>query len=395
MSLTVTSAEDGAKARSLEPRWTRCLRAGLTVLLLLPCMAGAGQESTAGPDQPGQHEPGQPEEVPREENDATDAGDPSENTTDSTDPCDVREVGDEQWIDQFRREVFESVCESARWFDGFFGSRRFDEEARKTHGRVGLQLIYDEFEGVEVDGTLKVRVDFPNLDERVNAFLGRDDQKTFLTGADDGLDFFPSFFRQEGGEEWLLGLGYRPVSSDRGSFDLDVGIEVETPIDPFVSARYRYYWLPADDALVRARQTVYWTNQRDFGTGTRVDYERPLGSSTLGRAAAGVVWDGQTEGIDWDAGVTLFHGFSNDRAVSLFVGIDGETGRDVPIEDYGTRFTYRQRMLREWFFGEIIAGVTWPRDRLDQTRELAWHLGFGFEIYFSGEDLFSRDGSGD
>ena len=44
-------------------------------------------------------------------------------------------------------------------------------------------------------------------------------------------------------------------------------------------------------------------------------------------------------------------------------------------------------MLREWFFGEIIGGVTWPRDNLEEQREMAWHFGFGFEIYFSGKDL--------
>ncbi len=173
----------------------------------------------------------------------------------------------------------------------------------------------------------------------------------------------------------------------RSSLDFDVGIDVDTPVDPFVRARYRRYWLLGDDFLLRARQTLYWTNQRDVGTGTRIDLERPIGSRTLARLAGNLVFDDQTEGADWDTGLILYHGFSPDRAISWFVGVDGETGREVPIETYGTRFTYRQRMLREWFFGEVITGVTWPRDTLDEKRELAFHLGFGFEIQFSGEDL--------
>lgn len=303
------------------------------------------------------------------------------------DPCKVASPRDEPGLEHFRREVFETVCEAAQWFDGFFGSRRFDEEARRTHGRVGLLLLYDDFEGFDVDGTLKVRVDFPNLENRVNAFLGREDEGDYLSGADNRLDFLPTFFEREGDQDWLLGLGYRRPGSDRGSFDVDVGIEAESPPDPFVRARYRYLWPLDNDAIFRVRPTVYWTNQRGVGYGTRADYERPLGERTLARVAGNLITDDEVDGVEWDTGVTLYHGFSNDRAVSIFAGIEGETGRDVPIEVYGTRVTYRQRMLREWFFGELVGGVTWPKDDPLMQREAAWHFGVGFEIFFSGEDL--------
>lgn len=303
----------------------------------------------------------------------------------ATDPCQVRAPRDEEPIDQFRREIFETVCETAARFDAFFGNQRFDEEARRTHGRAGLRVIWDEHDEFEVDGTLKVRVDFPNLDQRLNAFLGREDRDDFLAGAENDLSFLPTFFEREGGQEWLLGLGYRPVGTDRSSLDFDVGVEADFPLDPFVRGRYRYYWLLTDENLLRARQTVYWTNQKNWGSGTRLDFERPISDRTLGRWTGEVVFDGETEGGDWNSGVTIFHGFSPYRAVSWFVGVDGETGHEVPIRDYGTRFTYRQRMLREWFFGEVITGVTWPRDTLEEQREMSFHIGFGFEIQFSGE----------
>ena len=355
----------------------------------------AGQETSSQSERPPQQVNQPTNEVPEDEpnpaeleDDGADSSDEqARNEAAAANPCAVRTNGDEERLDQFRREVFESVCESAAWFDGFFGSQRFDEEARLTHGRIGAQLVWDEHEGIEADGDLKVRVDFPNLDHRLNAFLGREDADDFLAGAEDNLDFLPTFFEREGGQEWLLGLGYRPVGDDRSSLDFDVGIDVDFPVDPFARARYRRYWLLGDDFLLRARQTVYWTNQKDLGTGTRIDLERPIGSRTLTRWATSASHDSETEGVNWDTGITVFHGFSPDRAISWFVGIDGETGREVPLESYGTRFTYRQRMLREWFFGELITGVTWPRDTLEEDRELAFHIGFGFEIQFSGEDL--------
>lgn len=304
-----------------------------------------------------------------------------------TNPCEVRTTGREARLDKYRREIFETVCETAARFDGFFGNRRFDEEARRTHGRAGLRLLWDEHDGIDLDGNLKVNVDFPNLDHRVNAFLGREDRSEFVSGGQNDLDFLPTFFEREGRQEWLLGLGWRPVSSDRSALDFDAGIEIDTPVDPWVRTRYRHYWLLGDDNLLRARQSVYYTREKKLGFGTRVDFERPVSARTLARLTGNVRFDDETEGGDWDTGVTLYHGFSPDRAIAWFVGVNGETGHEVPIQDYGTRFTYRQRMLREWFFGEIITGVTWPRDNLQEQRELAYHIGFGFEIQFSGEDL--------
>jgi hypothetical protein len=366
----------------------------LAALLLLPpgVMAVAEEPVQAEELQPAETEPIEEQaetepveeaDPPEEEPDAESEETVTRRPPVSDDPCEVRRAGEEERLDRFRREVYESVCEAAQWFDGFFGSRRFDEEARQTHGRIGLQVVWDEYDGFDLDGRLKVRVDFPNLDRRVNAFLGREDEQAFLTGSEERLDFLPTFFQREGGEEWLLGLGYRPVGNDRSALDFDGGIHVATPVDPFVRARYRYVWLIGDDNLLRARQTVYWTNQRDVGSGTRVDFERPVGTRSLVRWSGNMVFDGQTRGADWDSGVTFFHGFSDDQAISFFAGIDGETDRAVPIENYGTRITYRQRMLREWFFGELITGVTWPRQHLHEQRELSWHFGFGAEIYFS------------
>ncbi|MCA1732222.1 MAG: hypothetical protein LC732_01305, partial [Acidobacteria bacterium] len=311
----------------------------------------------------------------------------------SENPCEVGKPRDEARLDKFRRGIFETVCEAAAGFDGFFGSRRFDEEARRTHGRAGARVILDEHEGVKLDGTLKVKVDFPNLDHRLNAFLGREERDEFLTGDEGDLNFLPSFFEREGGEEWLIGLGYRPVSNDRSALDFDVGVDIDSNIDPFVRTRYRYYWLVGNDNLLRARETVYYSDHKGLGSATRVDYERPLGWKTLARVSANLVFDDETQGGDWNSGITLYRGFTPNSAVAWYVGINGETGKEVPLEDYGTRITYRQRMLREWFFGEILTGVTWPRDNLQQTRERAYHFGVGFEIQFSGEDLFRKAGA--
>lgn len=368
------------------------LRGGLLLALCLPVAGPASaQQEPPSPSPPAAtQEAGEAEvgEDVGEENAATPSvADPAEPDSARLDPCEVAAPADEPRLDQVRREMFETVCESARWFDGFFGSRRYDDEARKTHGRAQLRVVYDEHDELEVDGRLRARYELPNLDSRVNAFLGRDDEEELLTGAEDSFDFLPDFFRGEGREEWIVGLGYRPVSGDRSQTDFDVGVEVRTPLEPFVRGRYRHYWLIGDRNLLRAQQSLYWTSQRGTGGTTSFEFERPIGRQALVRWGNRGTLDEESAGVEWFTGLTLYHGFGPDQAVALSIGAEGATDHEVPLHEYGSRLTYRRRMFRDWFFGELIGGVSWPREEVGQEREAALHLGFGFELQFSGEDL--------
>jgi hypothetical protein len=345
--------------------------------------APAGDEPAAAPEaaEDDGAEPPADDAAAAEETEAAAAERPSR------DLCEVAAPADEPRLDQLRREMFETVCESARWFDGFFGSQRYDEEARKTRGRAQLRVVYDEYDDWEIDGRFRARYELPNLDRRVNAFLGREDEEEFISGTDDTFRFLPDFFRGEGREEWIVGLGYRPVSGDRRQTDFDVGVDVDTPLEPFARGRYRQYWLVGDRNLLRAQQSLYWTSQRGFGATTHFDAERPVGDQFLMRWSNRGTIDEESAGVDWFTGVTLYHGFGPDQAIALSLAAEGATDHDVGLHEYGSRVTYRRRMLREWFFGELIGGVSWPRESLLEDRDMAWHFGFGFEIQFSGEDL--------
>lgn len=309
----------------------------------------------------------------------------SKNGAGLANPCQISPDSEEEWIDRMRRGVFETVCGSARWFDSFFGELAFDREARRTHGRLRVRAIHDEFEGFDTDVSLRARVRFPNLDERLNAFLGREDEEDFFRGRDEELNLLPDFFRQADEREWLVGLGYSPVGRAREKFDIDGGIEVRFPLEPFVRGRYRRYWVVDDKHLLRLRETVFWRNQRGLGNTTGLDAERILGPELLLRWGGRGTIDQATEGVEWDTGITLFHALNRDNAFSYFIGASGETDAEVPLQEYGGRITYRRRMFREWLFGEVLAGITWPREESHRERDMAFHLGFGIEIQFGIE----------
>jgi hypothetical protein len=40
--------------------------------------------------------------------------------------------------------LYRSMCSTAVWFDGFFGSTRFDDEYQATHGSLAVGTLWDE-----------------------------------------------------------------------------------------------------------------------------------------------------------------------------------------------------------------------------------------------------------
>lgn len=356
--------------------------ATLLVASLASMPASASEQTSDSPSPPSGEATA--ESSPIEEEEARESSELADETAES--PCKVPAEPGDAWLDKVRDEVFETVCGTARWFDGFFGDRRFDAEAQRTHGRLRLLTLYDEFEGFDAKLRLRAEVSFPNLDQRVKAFLGREDEDQFLRGDDTTYgQFLPDFFRETEEQEWLLGLGYSPVGTARHKFDLDGGVKLRSPLEPFVRGRYRKYWVVGTKHLLRFRETIYWRNQRGVGTSANVDIERVIGENKLLRWEGRGSIDEATEGVEWRSSIILYQGFGEDRALAYRFAWDGETDHDVPVRRFGPQVTFRQRMFREWFFGEIVTGVTWPKDEIDQTREAAFNIGFGFEISFGNQ----------
>ena len=78
----------------------------------------------------------------------------------------------------------------------------------------------------------------------------------------------------------------------------------------------------------------------------------------------------------------VYHSLNQRRAISYTALLHGETGADVPIQNFGVESSYRQSVFRKWSFLELYASVTWPRETLDEEREINPGVGVGLEMYF-------------
>ena len=123
-------------------------------------------------------------------------------------------------------------------------------------------------------------------------------------------------------------------------------------------------------------------DSRGFGTTTQLAFDHLVSPRLLLR------WDNigtvaeDTDGLDWGTGVTAYQSLGSRRALSYTALMRGETDADVPVQNYGAEVRYRQQVFRSWLFIELLTSVTWPRETLDEEREINPGIGVGFEMFF-------------
>jgi hypothetical protein len=313
-----------------------------------------------------------------------------------TGPCGVDLRGNPALLDKARGAAFAVVCQSARWFDDFFGDESYWRSADRLHGRLGLLFVGDEHEGFDVDTTFHAEVELPNLENRVNVFLRREDEQSYVSDYDPSIELVPEFGTLESSRRWLLGAGYHPMGGASKGLDLDLGVELGSPLEPVARARYRHYWMLGRRSMLRTRPSVYWTNVRGFGAAASVQVDRPFGESLLLRLGAGTNINEITEGAAWSARLSVFHRVSEDRAFVYRVGVEGESDARHPVEEWVAEVRLRQRMFREWFLGEIVLGSSWIHEVPGGPRDAGLYVGVGFELSFASDDAsdpVSRSGA--
>ncbi len=301
-----------------------------------------------------------------------------------TGPCKELNYDSRAWLDRTQRTVYRTVCNTALWFDGFFGDVRYDTETGDTYGRLGLSGYQDERDGMDVRLRLRARFALPALSNRGAILLGRGDEKEIVeerTSTD--FDALPSNFNDLDDEAWLLGMGFEQGGMRKG-FKFSIGAKLRAPPEPYVKGSYRRSISLSRRDLARFRQIFFWRDAEGFGSTSHLDFDHLVSDRLMVRWAnyGTISEDEEVEGLEWGSTLTLFQSLSDRRAFSYRALIRGETKADVRHQNVGFEVRYRRRLMRKWLFVELVSSVTWPREFLIEERQANFGVGIGFEMYF-------------
>jgi hypothetical protein len=155
-------------------------------------------------------------------------------------------------------------------------------------------------------------------------------------------------------------LGYNEAMKKRGSFDLDAGVRISDPIDPYVKGSYRFSRPLGEHDLLRLRETLFWQQREGFGVSTLVEWNHVFNRDNLLRWTNTAIFSENSIGMRWHSDLYLYHLVNTDRAFALELFTNGSTRLEVPLTTYGSAVIFRQRVWRKWLFLELRAGVDWP-----------------------------------
>lgn len=312
------------------------------------------------------------------------------------DPCQEPGVEERANLERVRAGVFTSVCATSRWFDSFFGDPRdYAEAYGQTYGRVGLGLVWDELDEFGVDSHLRASFPLPALGERYDAVIGRETDDNFIDDDIDYVGYLPGSFSDDPDPNWYAGVNYNTVNSSRSRFDLGVGIEVDTPLNPYVKVRYRYLIDPRDDQRVTLRTTAFWENEDGFGVTLGADSDWRVSEDWLLRWANTGTVSETTEGVRWKSRLALYQALGPSSAMRYEAGVRGQSDGINP-DLYTVKATYRRSVWRKWFFLETSAGMFWAYDEDPEERcNACLSAGIGFEMMFGDKYDRQLQGSGE
>jgi hypothetical protein len=312
---------------------------------------------------------------------------PTESTVPETPPA---RADHEPWLDRTRQAVYDTLWHSAMRVDRWFGSTEDEAEYRKVYGSIAPAVLWDQHYGFKLPFRFNVSLPLPQIDQRFHAFVGRFDPNEVVTESAEPSGAFQRQYGPATEDQTLFGLAFHQPPRQGGYFDAGAGMRVSLPLDPYLKGSYVYDRGASERGLLSLRETAFWQNSQGFGVTSRADLERIYNLRWFGRWTNSVTFSQKSRGVlGWSA-VDLMRGFATRRAIALELEIDGQTDAPVPIHNYGTKFAYRQAVLRKWLIMELRTSVSWPKDLPQQERRVSPGVGIGFEMLFGTDEFLAR-----
>lgn len=307
-------------------------------------------------------------------------------------PCAHTRRSHEPLLDKTTRRLQQTVCSAALWFDGLFGERNLRQinAARGSHGRVELATSYSEFRGSDFRVRFNARVDLTNVKERLNAFVGRDTEDTFVRDRSEGFALRARFPQLEDRDETIAGLGYSLPENYRFKTEFRTGVRfsgIRTP-KLFSQVRFSANAYSDDDNLINLRATPFVNTNDGFGFTSSVDMSHVVSNTQLFRwSNVGTITE-KTDGLDWRSSVIFYQALAHrKRAIAYETFVRGITGAPVPLAEYGVQAIYRQPASKDRMWANLILGYSFPQEDPLLEREGSYSAVISLELPFGGEKV--------
>ena len=278
------------------------------------------------------------------------------------------------WLDRSHATVADSGDALANWLDNFFGTRDADIDSARSLIRAAAIYEADELESDGFKYKIRGKLRLPNLKERFYIiFTGNDEDEDeeLLDPSDDDED------------ENQVGLQYQ--LKENGPSRINFFGTVNSSFKYKAGGRYRYEISPTDNFQTRFSEELAYQQSDHLISTTRLDLSYNVRADRLLRWASRVRYGQKTEGVEWNTQLGWQQRIAATKAISYFVGMDGNTDQSKTIESYGPGVRYRQNIFRKYLFVDVGTAYGWRKSANDAKREGAWSFEIQLQIFFENQ----------
>ncbi len=247
--------------------------------------------------------------------------------------------------------------------DNYLGDESPTEEPNASWARVRVDTVQQNEEGVDLKGTVKLRVVLPKSQRRFRLLLSTEDDDASATNSDASQRESIST-NNEG--DVSLALRFIRTARDNAFVNYDLGARIrddKAQVFVRINAAYQHDWRWGFKN--RLSNNLLYFSSSGYENRIRYDMRRPLFNRDrfYFRNAAEIGWREGFKGASIGETIGVYAELSPRKAIAL----EAITGYNTSLNDGNTdrfpgveaRIRFRHSVWRSWFFYEIWPTVSW------------------------------------
>ena len=280
-------------------------------------------------------------------------------------------------IDAQRNYLSSEFVSFVNSIDRFFGDDRNYLEANKSVIQIDLTKVsgYGGRHNPVFSG--RAKLDMPSAEKRMHLLFESDPEKNITGETPQGQPVVQN--KVETPEKLAVGAGYVREKETRWYFSTDAGVQIHTPVEPFVRARGSYSF-PLEQWRMKVAETLFWFSTIGTGETTQLDIEHILSKPVLFRAASIATWLRDKQNFDLNQSFSIYHTL-NDRSALLYqASAIGVSNPQVQVTEYVLSMVYRYRLRQKWIYLELSPQLHFPKaDNFKSNPALSMRLEILFD----------------
>jgi len=281
------------------------------------------------------------------------------------------EFGGWSWLDTSHIYISEHVEGLAAGIDKFFAGEKTYTYSTRSYVRVQNDTYWEERQDAVTKVRVKAKLDLP-LTKKKLKLLVESDPTELQTPQEKVLEENPP----PGGTNSNLFVSVEKEKRARQGWQLrpSIGLKLHSPLELFARLRLSNHYYPGKWE-VRPQQTLYWFDNRGYGSDSVLELDRPLSDRLLFRSSSLLRWTEETDYFSASEVFSLFHSISDKRKISYQLGVYGNEEPSWHATQYLFSISYRQRIHKSWLFMEIRPQISYDKSRnWDSTHSLLFRI---------------------